>query len=290
MQKKRKIAFYLLLILGVLLVVGLVLLLCMQSGQIAMLNPKGMIAAKQRGLLIMASWLMLIVVIPVFIMTVVFARKYRASNRESKYRPDWDQSLSAEIVWFGVPFVIIAVLSVLVWRSSHHLDPFRPIDTGVQPLTIQVVALQWKWLFIYPEQGIATVNFVQFPEKTPINFHITSDAPMNSFWIPQLGGQIYAMAGMDTQLHLIADEEGEFRGSSSNLSGKGFAGMRFKAIAVSDAAFEAWVDEVRGEGEMLDLETYQELAEPSEDNPPAVYRLGKNDLYDWIVMKYKMPM
>jgi cytochrome o ubiquinol oxidase subunit 2 len=159
------------------------------------------------------------------------------------------------------------------------------LESNTKPLKIQVVALQWKWLFIYPEQGIATVNFVQFPEQTPINFEITADAPMNSFWIPQLGGQIYAMPGMVAKLHLIADKEGSYRGSSANLSGKGFAGMKFIAKSSSEADFEAWVDSVRQSGPI----DYTKVAEPSEYAPAAFYSLSDDNLFNQIVMKYMVP-
>ena len=160
---------------------------------------------------------------------------------KAKHAPDWEHNYIAEYCWWGVPIVIIVILAVTTWKSSHDLNPFKPIESEKKPLAIQVVALHWKWLFIYPEQGIATVNFVQFPEKTPINFEITSDAPMNSFWIPQLGGQIYAMPAMRSKLHLIANEIGSFRGVSANISGKGFAGMTFTAKSSSEEDFDAWV-------------------------------------------------
>ncbi len=153
-----------------------------------------------------------------------------------------------------------------------------------------MVALQWKWLFIYPEQKIATVNFFHFPEQTPINFEITSDAPMNSLWIPQLGGQIYAMPGMRTKLHLIADEPGAFRGSSANLSGEGFAGMHFVATSSTQADFDEWVHSQKQKEKFLDRSSYKQLAKPSENNPEATYLLKDNDLFDQIIMKYMMPM
>jgi cytochrome o ubiquinol oxidase subunit 2 len=253
---------------------------------VAVLNPKGMIAAKQSQLFYTATWLMLIVVVPVFFMTLFFAWKYREGNKGSKYTPNWSHSTIAECFWWGVPFIIIVILSVITWESSHDLSPYKPIDSDKKAITIQAVALDWKWLFIYPEQGIATVNFVQFPEKTPISFEITSDAPMNSFWIPQLGGQIYAMPAMATKLHLIADEVGSFRGSSSNISGDGFAGMTFTAKASSDAEFEQWVQTVKQSPKHLDMDEYNALVKPSSYVPPAFYQLMRNDLFDHIVNQY----
>lgn len=251
-------------------------------------HPKGLIAMKERDLIITAILLMSIVVVPAIVLTIFFSWKYRASNQKAKYSPDWDHSHLAESIWWGVPFLIIIALSIITWRSSHELDPFKPIETGQKQMTIQAVALRWKWLFIYPEQQIATVNYIQFPEKTPLIFEITADAPMNSFWIPQLGGQIYAMPGMKTKLHLIANEPGNFRGSSANLSGKGFAGMTFVAKATSPEEFEEWVQSVKGSKDALTQEAYDDLAQPSEYNPVATYVLEDGELFERIVMKPMM--
>ncbi len=255
---------------------------------IDVLEPSGMIAARESGLIHTASLLMLIVVIPVFVFAIFFAWKYRASNK-SRHDPDWEHNYIAEYCWWGVPIVIISILAVTTWKSSHELNPFKPLVTGTKPIPIQVVALEWKWLFIYPEQGIATVNFVQFPEKTPLNFAITSDAPMNSFWIPALGGQIYAMPAMRSKLHLIADETGSWRGMSANISGKGFSGMNFIAKASTEEEFEEWVQEVKASSHLLTLEEYKELMEPSEYHPVEYYQLVETDLFDRILMKYMMP-
>lgn len=233
---------------------------------------------------------MLLVVIPVFILTAVIAWKFRASNSTAKYTPDWDHHTVAEVTWWAIPAAIILVLAIMTWNSSHTLEPSRPLTSVNPPLTIQVVALQWKWLFIYPEQNIATVGYVQFPKNTPVNFQITADAPMNSFWIPQLGGQIYAMAGMKTSLHLMADEIGKYNGSSANLSGVGFAGMKFTAEATTQDDFDTWVQSVGQSPNTLNLAEYQQLAKPSTNNQPAYYTLGQIGLYDEIVMKYMAPL
>ena len=179
---------------------------------------------------------------------------------------------------------------MITWDSSHALDPYRPLSSNVKPLTIQVVALDWKWLFIYPKQDIATVNYVQFPANTPITFDVTSDAPMNSFWIPQLGGQIYAMPGMATELHLEASQNGSFDGSSANISGKGFSGMTFTAKATSSADFNAWVKTVQQAPQNLDAAAYVALAKPSENVPRAYYANADLTLYNQIIMQYMMPM
>jgi cytochrome o ubiquinol oxidase subunit 2 len=250
------------------------------------LDPAGWVALRERRLLYITTLLMLIVVIPVCVLTVYVAYKFRKSNKEAKYAPNWDYSLLVESIWWGIPCIIIAILSILTYQSCHELDPFRPIQRDAKPLSIQVVALQWKWLFIYPEENIATVNYVQFPKDRPLQFEITSDAPMNSFWIPRLGGQIYAMPGMRTKLHLIADSIGDFPGSSANLSGKGFSGMRFVASASTQEGFDRWVSRVKKQSAKLDQSAYELLAKPSENNPVATYVLAEKKLFDQIIMKY----
>lgn len=282
MHKKYTLAFFILLFV----VVGLLPILYLHSSDIAILNPKGTIALKQRNLLITSTLLMLIVVAPVLFLAFFVNWRYRARNTKAKYTPTWDRSPVAEVLWWGIPFAIIVVLAVITWKSSHELDPFKPLASETKPMTIQVVALQWKWLFIYPEKQIATVNFVQFPEKTPIHFEITADAPMNSLWIPQLGGQIYAMPGMKTELHLIATEMGSFNGSSANLSGQGFSGMRFIAKASSQEEFDQWAESLKASPRFLSHDEYNILAKPSENNPIASYLLKETDLFDRIVMKY----
>lgn len=285
MKKTFKIALIALLCLGAIAFTTHYIF----THDIIVLNPKGMIGVKESDLIVTASLLMLIVVIPVFILTWAFAWKYREGNTKSRHDPDWEHNYIAEYCWWGVPLVIIIILGVITWKSSFELNPFKPLESDVKPIKIQVVALQWKWLFIYPEQGIAAVNFVQFPEKTPVNFEITADAPMNSFWIPQLGGQIYAMPAMRTKLHLIADEVGSYRGLSANISGKGFAGMTFTAKASSEADFEQWVDDVKSSGNNLKFADYEKLVEPSEYNPVAYYSLGDRNLFDQIMQKYEPP-
>ncbi len=281
-MRKLKIAFYILLSLAA--VFATISLLA--EGNIEVLNPKGIIAAQQRDLIATSTWLMLIIVIPTLILSAVIAWQYRQENKKAKHNPDWDYNFTAEAIWWGVPFIIITILSVIVWQSSYALDPFKPLKSDKKPLTIQAVALQWKWLFIYPEQKIATLNFVEMPTDVPIVFDITADAPMNSFWIPQLGGQIYAMPGMKTKLHLMANETGVFRGSSANLSGKGFSGMYFAVKAVTENDFDTWVANAQQSQQILDRQVYDDLARPSENVPEAQYALQSSDLYDQIVMKY----
>lgn len=254
---------------------------------IAVLNPKGIIATKELKLMLISTVLMLIIVIPVFVLLAWTSWKYRASNKKALYDPDWDNSYVVEAIWWGFPCLIVAILSYYTWVSSHELDPFKPLESEVKPLTIQVVALEWKWLFLYPEQKIATVNYIHIPEKTPIQFEITANAPMNSFWIPQLGGQIYAMNGMKTELHLMADEVGEYRGSSANLSGTGFAWMNFLVHATTHDEFNKWVKESQSTIQVLSQESYQNLAKPSQDNPKALYKLEETNLFNRIITAFQ---
>jgi len=273
-------------------ILGFVVFLSVYIGthNMGVFNPKGVIALAEMNLIVKTTLLMLIVVIPVFIMLGVFSWRYRAGNTKAKYTPDWHSNIVLEIIWWTIPIIIIVFIARMTWVSSHELDPFRPIVSNVPPITIQVVALDWKWLFIYPEQNIATVNFVQFPEDTPINFRITGDAPMNSFWIPQLAGQIYAMAGMDTALHVMADESGEYMGVSSNYSGYGFSGMKFTAKATSREEFDLWAETVRQSPDALSSEEYEKLAKKSRNNDVAYYSSAEDGLYGKIIMKYMMPM
>lgn len=257
----------------------------------AVLHPKGQIADRQYDLIVFATVLSCVIVIPVLIMTFAIAWKYREKNKDPKvqaaYRPDWDHSRKLETIWWGIPCAIILVLAVVTWNSSHALDPAKPIQQAENhPITIQVIALQWKWLFIYPEQHIATVNYVQFPEQTPVNFEITSDAPMNSFWIPELGGQVYAMSGMNTKLHLMADSTGVYGGSSANLSGKGFADMKFQARSSSLDNFNAWVTSVKKSSFNLDASTYAHLAQPGSNNQTMYYASVPYGLYDTVIDTY----
>lgn len=196
----------------------------------AVLQPAGPIAHKERSLMLTATLLGLAVIIPVYILTVLITLKYRVENKHAKkYQPTWDHSRVLETVWWAIPIAIIAVLSVIAWQSSYALDPFKPLASKAKPLNIQVVALDWKWLFIYPGQQVASVNELQLPVGRPVSLQITSDSVMNSFWLPRLSGQIYAMPGMSTELHLMADSGGTYDGASANISGSGFAGMAFTA-------------------------------------------------------------
>jgi cytochrome o ubiquinol oxidase subunit 2 len=259
-----------------------------QTG-VAVLQPRGTVGRGESRLIIIAALLSLIVVIPVYIMLFGFAWKYRESNKKAAYEPAFDRSRLFESIWWGVPLALITILGIMTWNSSHSLDPFRPLNSRVQPLTIQVVALQWKWLFIYPEQGVASVNYVQLPLNRPIDFEITSDAPMNSFWIPRLGGQIYAMSGMATHLNLEASQAGSYDGVSANISGVGFAGMHFTAKADTQPAFDQWVVSTKAGSRSLTKTAYDNLAKPSLDNHAIVFNSAQIGLFDSVIAKYQAP-
>ena len=245
-------------ILAVLSLSAIAALLTGCGGDMVLLNSKGPVAQGQSDLMMTAIYLMLLVVIPSALMALWFGWKYRASNKDADYKPTWAHSTAIEIVVWGIPVIIIGILAWLTWWGSHKYDPYRPIESDKAPLTIQVIAEQFKWIFVYPEQNIATVNEVRFPEKTPVNFNLTSNFTMNSFFIPQLAGQIYAMAGMQTQLHMLADNQGVYRGFSSNYSGYGFTQMRFLAHSVSDAQFAEWVSAVKaGNGTSVNADAVQ---------------------------------
>lgn len=257
-----------------------------QGVSMPLVDTKGVIGNSQRDLLYFATLIMLIVVLPVFFLVAFISWRYREGNKKAKYLPEWTGNKWLELVWWGVPVAIILVLSVITWQSSHSLDPYRPLEQAKTPLKVQVVALQWKWLFIYPEEGVASVGEMAMPVNTPVEFTITSDAPMNSFWIPQLGGQIYAMSGMSTKLHLDANEAGNYRGVSANLSGEGHASMTFTAKARDDKAYGDWIANIHKTGQPLDSVSYEKLRLPSKNDGVKYYHLAAPDLYDSIVQRY----
>ena len=258
-------------------------------------DPQGFSATRERDLIVTAVAVMLVIVVPVLAAFFTFARRYRARpGADAAPEAPEDGKRLPEFFWWLLPCAVVAVLGVITWRTAHALDPQQPIPAGdpaAQPLTIDVVALDWKWLFIYPQQGIATVNFVEFPVNAPLDFELTAgDAPMNSFWIPQIGGQMYAMPGMVNHLHLMATAPGDFAGSAAEINGPGFAGMKFVAKSVSEPDFQAWAASVRnGTSSPLTKEAYNALAAPSAYNPQAFYSSVGPNLYNSIVGKYLAP-
>lgn len=251
-----------------------------------LIDPKGSIGVQERDLIALATGLMLLVVIPVIILTLVFAWRYRENSGRTDYAPTWSHSTRIEVVVWSIPCIIIAFLAVLIWDTTHKLDPYKPLVSAVKPIEIDVVALDWKWLFIYPEYGVATVNYLPVPAGTPINFRLTSQATMNSFFIPRLGSQIYAMAGMQTKLHLIADVPGTYAGRSAAYSGAGFSDMHFDTVAMPAAQFKAWAQKARAGGNMLDERAYARLSLPGTQKGALVYSDVTPGLFDRVVDQY----
>jgi len=262
------------------------------------MNPSGDIADQQAHLIVVSTLLMLLIIVPVIALVVFFAWRYRKGNASAKYDPEWDHSTQLELVIWGVPLLIIIALGLITWISTHKLDPYRPLDridgsrpisAAAEPLTVQVVALDWKWLFIYPEQGIATVNELATPIDVPIRFKITASSVMNSFFIPALAGQIYAMPGMETQLNAVLNATGEFDGFSANYSGAGFSHMRFKYHGMDINDFERWVAQAKSNGATLDRATYLQLEKPSEREPVHHYATVDPSLYSAILNRCVAP-
>jgi cytochrome o ubiquinol oxidase subunit 2 len=253
---------------------------CAQTG---ILDPQGPVASAERFLLINSTEIMLVVVVPVILATLGFAWWYRSSNDRATRSAELAYEGRIDFVVWSIPALVVILLGGVTWIGSHQLDPRAPIASNVKPLAVDVVSLDWKWLFIYPDQGIAALNQLVIPAETPVSFRLTSATVMNSFFVPQLGSQIYTMPAMTTHLNLLADRPGEFPGFSANFSGNGFADMHFIVKAVPADAFDAWVTEVRGSGSALDLPGYAELAKPSQAVPPATYRSVDPKLFERIV-------
>lgn len=252
-------------------------------------QPKGEIAAEQSNLIIISFLIMMIVVVPVIFMTIWFPIRYRKNRKESektKYTPNWEHSNKIEFWVWSIPCVIIIWLGILTYQTSFSLDPRKPIESENPTMRVHVVALDWKWLFIYPEEGIATVNELTIPVDTPVEFLITSDTVMNSFSVPSLGSMIYAMAGMENQLHLIGEEIGTYRGYSANYSGFGFSGMKFNTHVVADADFDQWVTKVKQSEDTLTPTRFNELAKKTKDHPVEYFGTASPLTFNYLVEKY----
>lgn len=263
---------------------------CLSGCNLTILDPQGPIAAAEKDILITSVWLMLIVIIPVIILTLVFAWHFRESNPKATYTPDWAHSTLLEIIWWSVPCIIIGILGTMTWKSSHQLDPYKPLAAKEKAITIQAIALEWKWLFIYPKQNIATINFIHLPVGVPVNFLITAEGPMNSFQIPQLAGQIYAMAGMQTQLNVIANKKGVYQGVSANFSGEGFSDMKFSVRASSLEEFENWIKTVKQSPGKLTMSEYEKIIQPSKNDGVKYFSSANMYLFPTVVMKSMMPV
>ena len=262
------------------------------------MKPSGDIAAQQAQLIVVSTVLMLLIIVPVIILVIVFAWRYRASNTAATYLPDWDHSTRLELVIWGAPLLIIIALGLVTWISTHVLDPYRPLSridaarplpASVKPLIVEVVALDWKWLFIYPELGIATVNELVAPVDVPVRFKLSASNVMNSFYVPALAGQIYAMPGMQTTLNAVINKGGVYDGFSANYSGAGFSDMRFKFHGMDAAGFDAWVSSVKAGGGTLDRSAYLQLAQPSIKAPVRHFSTAENGLFDAIVERCVEP-
>ncbi|CAH1691215.1 Cytochrome O ubiquinol oxidase subunit II [Chelatococcus asaccharovorans] len=262
------------------------------------LKPAGDVAEQQRDLIIASTILMLLVIVPVMVLTVIFAWRYRHTNKDASYDPDWSHSTQLELVIWAAPLMIIICLGALTWMGTHLLDPYRPLDRiapgepvakDVRPLNVEVVALDWKWLFIYPEQKIALVNEFAAPVDRPISFRITSSSVMNSFYVPALAGMIYAMPGMETKLHAVINKAGAYQGFSANYSGAGFSGMHFTFRGLSDADFDAWIAQARASSDNLGRQEYLQLERPSENVPVRRYGTVDPQLFAAIVNRCVEP-
>lgn len=255
-------------------------------------EPGGQLGREERSLIYLALILAVIVVVPTFFLAIMIAIKYNEKNatEKTKYRPDFDHSKLYESIWWGIPIVIIGILSVVAWNSAHQLDPMKPLMSDKKPLTIEVVSLDWKWLFVYPEQNVASVNEAAIPVNTPVNFQVTSDTIMNSFWVPGLGGQIYSMPGMITQLHEMADRTGNFDGSPANIAGEGFSHMFFTIKSMDQAGFNGWISHAATSNRPLDEASYAKLSKPSYSVPVSYYSSVPNGFIKSVAMKYMGPM
>lgn len=260
--------------------------------QAVVLQPSGDIAAQQRDLVVASTVLMLLVIVPVMVLTAVFAWRYRAGNRDAAYDPEWSHSTQLELAIWAAPLLIVIALGALTWIGTHTLDPFRPLSridasrglpAEVKPLKVQVVALDWKWLFIYPDHGIASVGEMAAPVDVPIEFDITASTVMNAFFVPALAGQIYAMPGMQTKLHAVINRAGDYEGFSANYSGEGFSDMRFRFAGMSAADFDRWAASVKRAGGTLDRAEYLRLEKPSVREPVRHYARVTEGLFDAVV-------
>lgn len=277
---KRRGAVLIMLALAVLQITG--------CESMIVFDPKGPVGAEQRDLIYFTMELCLIVTVPVCILTAWILWRFRdKKGNKALYQPIWSHSTKLEIIWWGIPIAIIFTLAIVTARYTYALDPAKPLASEAKPVTIQVTSLDWKWLFQYPDQGIATVNYLVFPEDTPVRFELTSDGPMNSFWIPQLGGMIYTMSGMATTLYLQADEAGDYMGTGANFTGREFGKMGFTAKAVAPEVFDKWVREAKAGGNALTEDGYRKLALPSISDR-MTYASIPSGLFERIVHEYSM--
>lgn len=275
------------LIILSLIIFGLFIALMLHGKDAAVINPKGLIAKEELSLMVFSVTIMLGIAIPTLVILYYFAWKYRESNTRATYDDHNQRGKFFVLSIWAIPTLVMVLLASVMWPATHKLEPKKPIDENAKPLHVKVVAMRWKWLFIYPEQNIATVNYVQMPVGTPVQFDLTADeTPMSSFWIPNLGGQLYAMTGHVNRLNLIAEHAGDYAGSAAEINGAGFAGMKFVARASSKEDFDKWIKSIQQSGDILDNAAYNNLLKPSEKNPAAFYSEYEPDLYAKMLMKY----
>ncbi|HUC17869.1 MAG TPA: ubiquinol oxidase subunit II [Acetobacteraceae bacterium] len=253
------------------------------SRGLVLLHPLNPIGATEKSVILIAFGLMMIVVIPVFVMTLLFAARYRATNGKARYAPKWDRSLGIELMVWLVPALIVTGLGILSWGTTHALNPYRPLNSAEAPIDIDVVAMNWKWLFIYPRQEIAAVNELVLPRGVPARFRLTSETVMTAFFIPRLGTMIYAMPGMRTKLNLVADKIGAYSGRNYQYSGAGYSGMTFKVLVTSRKRFASWMGRVRHSSQRLDGTSLRRLARPSLHNPVRWYSAVPPHLFKSII-------
>lgn len=285
-KKYSQLRSMLLVLLGLEALV-LVIAMLLARADVALFNPKGLIAEQQLNLMVFTMLLLLTIAVPTLFVLYAFAWKYREANEKATYEPDTRHGKFFVFSLWALPSIFMLLLAVVMWPATHNLEPKKDIAADTKPITIKVVAMRWKWLFIYPEHDIATVNFVHVPVGTPVRFDITADeAPMSSFWIPHLGGQLYAMTGHVNRLNLMASEPGDYPGSSAEINGAGFAGMKFIARASSQESFDEWIKNMQKSSGALDAAEYEKLLKPSESNPATFYSPVQQDLYAKMLMKY----
>lgn len=284
MKKKYLLGIFIILVglLGIIFVIT--------NENTLVFHPKGIVAHNQLKLIITNIILMMLILVPTTVLLFVIVWKYCIKNKNRSYDPHHSFGPKGELLMWLLPSIIVAVMAAITWKATHKLDPYKPLESDVKPLKVQVVALNWKWLFIYPEQEIATLNYFYFPEKTPVHLNLAADhSPMNSFWIPQLSGQIYSMAGMTTQLHLMADGPGEYAGRAVEINGEGYADMTFLAKSVPEKDFETWVEKVKQSTHQLTEESYNQLTKPAVNKEVILFSKVQKDLFHKIVHKYMYP-
>ena len=263
---------------------------CLAGCSSGVLNPQGPVGADEKVILFDATTIMLAVVIPVIVCTLAFAWWFRARNKRATRLPDWEYSGRIEFVTWSIPAMIVIFLGGIAWIGSHDLDPRKALSNGVEPMEIEVISLDWKWLFIYPQEQLATVNQLVIPVNTPVHFKLTSGSVMNSFFVPQLGSQIYTMAGMTTQLNLLASHQGTFAGLSAQFSGDGFSDMRFDVKAVPEDQYKSWIKSARTSTDQLNTARYAHLAAPSRSDEPVIFGRVTEGMFDSIVRNHGAPL